>query len=55
MVERYPAVIPGALFQQVVLLFDRLQREIVIGHDPEGIGMAMSGTQITQMDGRFSP
>ncbi len=55
MVEGYPAVIPDAIIQQLVLLLNRLQRKIIIGHDPEGIRMAMGGAQIPRVNGRFSP
>ncbi len=50
MVKGKPAVLP-VLGEKLFLPLNHIQREIIIGHYPERIGMIMGSKKISHVDG----
>lgn len=54
MIKSEPAVTPAIVVEIFFLSFNYFQREVVIGHNPERIGVGMGGEEVTKVDSSFT-
>ena len=49
-IKRKPSILRAIVGNEVFFLFDEIQGEVIVGHDPQGIGVGVGGEHVTKVN-----